>query len=344
MEQQSPHPLTRRAFLGATAVGTAAVATGLGPVVGSRRSGARLAELEAGPRDEVIRAARSAVEALEAELTFAKLRSTRRDHLVSRDAISVEERDAATAGEEAMAARLAGRRAELDELETGTRAEVLLAQRARVAELDARLASIDVELEKSALRAPFDGTIVRRDVDEGAVVDAGRPVLRLVETGALEARVGLPPHVAATLAVGDAATLHVGDAALEGRVRALVPELDAPTRTTAVLFDLTADEAGTPVPGVAVRLALEDWVEGDGYWLPTAALTRGTRGLWATYAVIAPEDGSATEDARLERRDLEVLFPAGDRVFVRGPLSDGELVVAEGLHRAVPGQRVRAAD
>ncbi len=32
-----------------------------------------------------------------------------------------------------------------------------------------------------------------------------------------------------------------------------------------------------------------------------------------------------------------------DRVFVRGTLSDGELVVSEGLHRLVPDQRVRSA-
>jgi pyruvate/2-oxoglutarate dehydrogenase complex dihydrolipoamide acyltransferase (E2) component len=52
-------------------------------------------------------------------------------------------------------------------------------------------------LEKSVLKAPFAGTVAARLMDEGTVIMAGQTVLRLVEDTHLEARVGVPPHVAA---------------------------------------------------------------------------------------------------------------------------------------------------
>ncbi|MEN9230746.1 MAG: HlyD family efflux transporter periplasmic adaptor subunit [Thermostichus sp. DG02_5_bins_236] len=69
------------------------------------------------------------------------------------------------------------------------------AQQARVQQLQASLASLDVALSKSVIRAPFAGRIALGHVDEGTVVGSGQPVLRLVESGAWEARIGVPTHL-----------------------------------------------------------------------------------------------------------------------------------------------------
>jgi hypothetical protein len=53
------------------------------------------------------------------------------------------------------------------------------------------------------------------------------------------------------------------------------------------------------------------------------------------------ERGGRTE---LERRVLEVVHAAGPRVLVSGLLAEGERVLASGVHRAVAGQWVEAAD
>jgi hypothetical protein len=69
--------------------------------------------------------------------------------------------------------------------------------------------------------------------------------------------------------------------------------------------------------------------------------------LWSAYAL---EDQTTADGAsgpfpaaiaRLATRPLEVIYQDGDRVFVRGVLRPGERLVAGGLHRVVPGQRVR---
>ena len=76
-------------------------------------------------------------------------------------------------------------------------------------------------------------------------------------------------------------------------------------------------------------------MEAAGFWLPTSALVRSRRGLWAAYA-IAPSEGPPT----VERRELELLYTTGDFAFVRGLVQPGERLVRDGVQRLVDGQRV----
>ena len=64
--------------------------------------------------------------------------------------------------------------------------------RAQLALADARIASINVDIAKSRLVAPYAARVSRRYFDEGQVVTAGQPVISLVEAAAPEVRVGVP--------------------------------------------------------------------------------------------------------------------------------------------------------
>ena len=63
----------------------------------------------------------------------------------------------------------------------------------------AQISEIDIDIRKSQLKAPFDGRISRRVIDEGAVVAAGTPIVTLLESGRRQVRVGVPPRIAASL-------------------------------------------------------------------------------------------------------------------------------------------------
>jgi RND family efflux transporter MFP subunit len=206
------------------------------------------------------------------------------------------------------------------------------AAEARVDELEARLAQIAVDLRKSVLRAPFAGLVSDRLVDEGTVVGPGAPVLRLVHDGGKEAFVGVPVEMLRTLAVGSKHTVVVGEAAprvVSARVTGLVDDVDPGTRTAGVILKLSGDVEVAEGEVVRRRAA-------RGGWLPLSALEAGLRGLWTVYRVGA--DGVAVREA------VEILHTDGDRAFVEGTLSDGDHVIARGLHRLVPGQRVREAE
>ena len=304
---------------------------------------AKLDEMVSGPRDEDIAAARSRVESLKAEVALLARQHERRKKLIAKHVITLEEYEEYAFGLKAREAKLAEAGHYLDELRNGTRREQIEAGRAVVAELDAVIADIDVDLRKSTLKAPFDGTIARRLADDGTVVEAGRPIFRLVEDKVLEAWVGLPVHAARQLAEESVQRVKIGGQYFKATVAGRFPEVDPATRTRTVVLRLDASAPNHVVHGQVVRLQLKETVEANGYWLPSTALTKGARGLWTSFVVVrAQSDDSTQPDLfRVERRDIEVLHTESNRVLVRGTLNSGDRVVTSGTHRVVPGQFVR---
>ncbi len=278
-------------------------------------AGAVLAELDTARlqarRAELV-AARSEARAL---LELAKLRDRRARRMLEEDVIAPQRADDARLEASARAAALAG--------------------------VEARIASLDVDLAKSVLRAPFAGEVAGRQVDAGVVVEAGHPVVRLLETSRPEVRVGVARQVAALLAEGDPVELLVDGERIDARVLAVLPERRRETRTVPVRLAVETAEPALR-EGDLAELAWREPVAMDGFWLPRAALTEGARGLWAVY-VAAPESADAPEAHRLERRPVEVLHEEGERVFARGALRAGEAIVHDGVHRLVPGQLVHVA-
>lgn len=262
--------------------------------------------------------AAAAVDVARADFALARRTAERIDDVRSRGHASVQQHDDARLARDAAEARLAVARAELE------------AARAELAVADERLAD-------ARIVAPFDGVVARRLVDEGARVSPGGLVLELVETTAPEVRVALPLAEARRLAA-DAAPdrsypLEAEDAVLEGRFEHLLPRLDSGTRTATAVFAVPGPEA--PPAGALVELLLDRATPAPGFWLPMDALTEAQRGLWA---VLAVGDGGL-----VERHLVELLHTEGDRVYARGTLADGAAVVSTGVHRIVPGERVRVA-
>ncbi len=304
---------------------------------------ALLDELVEGPRREVIEAARAEVARLQAQSALAQRNATRAKRLIARNAISQEELDAEVLNEAAARAALRAQQARLDELEAGTRVEQIAAQRAIVRQTEAELRSIDVDLERSRLDAPFDGTIGRRHVDEGVVIAAGAPVVELVETGRLRVRMGLTSRAAEALQENHSASVTIDGVAHQARVVAKRPDRDGTTRTVTVLLELPPDAKDVRVGDLAT-LRVERTVDTAGFWLPTSALTEGARGLWACYVAVPLGQGDTTSATHeLDRRPLEMLHSDTERVFVQGALDPEALVVTHGLQRLVPKQRVQIA-
>lgn len=306
------------------------------------QAAAKLDEMVAGPRDEGIAVARAQIKRHEAQVDLLRLQTARYKRLLAENAASQGDYEQYTFGLTAREAQLNEARHKLEELLNGTRKEQLSSQRAVVAELDARLADIDVDLRKSTLKAPFDGTIARRLADDGTVVEVGQPIFRLVESQVLEAWIGLPVRTASRLAKASIQRVTIGDHSFAATVASRFPEVDPATRTRMVVLRLDDSAAKHLVHGQVVRLELDETVEATGFWLPSTALTKGMRGLWTAFVVVKTGSQSSIQDnlQRVERRDIEVLHTESDRVLVRGTLNSGDRVITSGTHRVVAGQLV----
>lgn len=216
--------------------------------------------------------------------------------------------------------------------ETEARAIALEAQVNRLA---AQVETIDVDLTKSDLRAPYAGSVTARFLDEGAVVSAGRPVIEISEVHKLEAHIGVAPKYADAVAKNNDAIrlLDIDRQIIRGvKIRSIVPVISGETRTKLITFDLPE---GSVTRGELITALVEDWQDQSGAWLPLRSLNADIRGLWRVYKV---SDGPEGPHVRFE--NVQVLYTDGNRVFVTGTLSAGDKIIADGLDRLAPGQRV----
>ena len=263
-----------------------------------------LAVLDTGRREALVQARQAEVRRVAAELELANLQATRLGGLHDDGLASEQDFDEARFRVEALEAALASANANAE--------------------------SSRLDIERSRLRAPFNGVIANQLVETGAVVTPSMPVLHVVSDGALEARIGVPQSILPSLNIGQTYQLHTGDRRFDARLRAIRQDIDPATLTVGAIFD-SIDDLDL-LDGQTVTLKLEERVEAEGGWLPLDALSEGSRGLWSVLVVSAEVEGYVAR-----RESVEVIYSRGNRVFVRGTLPDSALVISGGLQRLSPG-------
>ncbi|WP_339719278.1 efflux RND transporter periplasmic adaptor subunit [uncultured Paraglaciecola sp.] len=205
-------------------------------------------------------------------------------------------------------------------------------------EILARKQSLQVEISKTKLRAPFDGSVVNRLVDKGAAVTAGQTIFTLQQNGQLEVRFALSADYANQLAIDQVVTVLSQSSPLLGKIKSIAQQRRLDTRTVDVIVSLTEPNRSI-LPGDLLNFAINSEVNSTGFWVPRKALVSSVRGLWSLFVVEAI-DGELQLVAKL----VELLHADDKKAFVRGALQDAELVVIEGVQRLVPGQKVLVAE
>jgi len=106
----------------------------------------------------------------------------------------------------------------------------LQAARASLLDRQAHADELRTLAEEGALRAPFDGVIAERYLDEGTIVRKGTPIVRLIESSGLRVRFAVPEEKAHALEVGLPLRVRVDANSLDGKVEKVAPEIDAAAR------------------------------------------------------------------------------------------------------------------
>lgn len=301
-----------------------------------------MAELDAGPREERVLAAKASVDAAQSNFSNAQLNLSRRKRLKEAAAISSEEYDQALFAERSARANLTATQEQLAELETGTRKEKIAAQLAAVRQLEASAKEIEVAISKSDLTAPFDGTVTRRYLDQGSIANASAPVIKLVEQQHLEAWIGVPVSIASDIEKGAKHEIRIGKNTFFGQVSAKIQELDPVTLTQTVVFELEPAASQKVVSGQVCETNIASSVDTAGCWIPTSALTKGVRGLWSVMVIVPDE--SEMGGYRAEKRDIEILKTDANRILASGTIGSGDRIVIDGVHRIGEGQWVVPTD
>ena len=205
---------------------------------------------------------------------------------------------------------------------------------ARQKSADSRLAETRYQLARSTILAPFSGVVLEVNTIPGAFIQAGTPVVRLLDTDAFEVQANVPSRYTAFLEPGQMVTANTETGAeVQLELRAVLPVEDPSTRTRAVLFSVTDLTVMTGAAvGQSLTVEIPVGAARDVLSVPKDALVQG-RGGWTVF--VAADD-------QAQPRPVTLGVPLGDRYEVLGGLQAGDLVVVRGNERLRPGQAISA--
>ncbi|HZM15677.1 MAG TPA: efflux RND transporter periplasmic adaptor subunit [Candidatus Krumholzibacteria bacterium] len=233
------------------------------------------------------------------------------DELEKAGKISREERRARELELGVQALRHGGYRRELVEARSGL-------SLARADEERARL-----NLERTVIRAPFDGVVSELRLAVGQLLSLGDPVCTLVDNVALEAELGVLESDVGGLQLGRPALLVVPalDETLRVKVDVINPSIEPQSRTCRVLLRVRNTD-GRLQPGMFVRAAIAGKIYPDKLMVPNEAiLTRDGRPL------VFKIEGDQAKWVYVQLGLRNDRFAEVESVLQGGPLDEGTLVV-----------------
>ncbi len=298
-----------------------------------------LEELKAGPRQELIEAARARVLEVDAQLKSAMLSFERRSRLRNTEAISEEDFESAKAMLDRMSASKSVAENTLSDLKLGTRREKIDSQTAMIQSLKESMDLVRIEIEHSSIRAPYKGIVTEIYVHEGHVSAPGEPVFAFSADSEYEAIFGVPPIYRNEILQSDVLSVEIHGKQWPCKLKSVIPEVEEATRNLRVIAALPVDEGLAPIAGELATVHLDYEKKDEGFWLPVPAIEPGLRGLWECY-VVEDRDGVTVAT----RRPVEVISTEGDRVLVRGSVAEGEQVVTTAIQRLSDGHPVTVSN
>jgi len=226
----------------------------------------------------------------------------------------------------------------LDLLLAGPRPHQVEAARAQAREARSALVLARARLEDAVIRSPLHGYVLSRELEPGATVNPGTPILKLADPRTAWVTVYVDEREIGTIAVGDAVAITLRSdpgRALRGRVGRVQRESDRVTEQLAV--DLTFEERP---PRITIGEQAEATIQPAGrprVAMPLAALVRKPDGPGAI----------TVANGRLRFRGVR-LGPSGSNGWVEvvDGVRQGERVVLAPGRLADPGnegRRVRVA-
>ena len=173
------------------------------------------------------------------------------------------------------------------------------------------------------LYAPITGVIAELGVREGMTVASGAMLFRLVDLATVWVNAEVPEGQRVWLKPGTAVEARVPsfpDQVFRGRLGAILPEVNAATRTLRARVEL-ANPGGRLKPGMFASLAFAGSAGSEALLVPSEAIIRtGARSV----VIVAEGEG------RFRQQEVELGFESGGRSEIRQGLAEGDKVVVSG--------------
>lgn len=173
---------------------------------------------------------------------------------------------------------------------------------------------------RTTLLAPIDGVVTELAMREGMTVAAGATLLRINGLSTVWANAEVPESQSALLRPGakvQARTPAAPGETFDGKVQAILPEVDPATRTLKARVELV-NPGSRLVPGMFVSMQFMDMREEKSLLIPTEAVIQTGR-----RAVIM----LAEENGRFRPVEVEIGIESGGQTEIKRGLQAGQRVV-----------------
>jgi membrane fusion protein (multidrug efflux system) len=201
----------------------------------------------------------------------------------------------------------------------------------RVREAD--IALIEARIEKTEIRAPFDGIIGLRYVSEGGYITSSTRVATLQSTATLKVDFTVPERHMNRLEPGGDVSIRIAGLPepFPGKIYAIDPRIDETTRTLRLRARAT-NPGGRVIPGAFATVEITLREIADAILIPAGAIIPGLN----EKTVFVLEEGKA------QARKVETDLRLASEVLVISGIKAGDVVITSGQLQLRPGMAVTA--
>lgn len=206
----------------------------------------------------------------------------------------------------------------------------------RLALLESELLQVRDQLKKTRVVAPFDGWVIKEFTEVGQWIQAGGPIVELVDLSRVQVEVPLPERYVGEIKVGASVTANFDGLRgfeAKGRVFSVVAQADRNSRTFPIKIELPNTDLAIK-SGLVSRVILQVGAPYAALVVPKDALV--LRG--GSEFVFVMKDGSVSQVP------VVTVNHVNSDAEINGQLEPGMIVVIEGNERLRPGQPVRVLE
>ncbi|MGA8530956.1 MAG: efflux RND transporter periplasmic adaptor subunit [Acidobacteriaceae bacterium] len=207
-----------------------------------------------------------------------------------------------------------------------SRAAALKAAQGQLESAQGKYQGAEAQLSYSEIRSPITGVVTDRPLFAGETAAAGAPLITVMDTRALLAKIHLSQPQAQILSLGDSASVEVPGLAepVAGKITLISPALD-PGSTTVEIWVRIENPKGVLRPGTAVRVNVAGRTAPKALVVPSAAIVLASSGKSTVMAI--GSDGVAHQTpvttGIVDNGETQILsgLSAGQQVVTTGAAS-----------------------
>lgn len=213
---------------------------------------------------------------------------------------------------------------------------------------EARMRSAQKALEDAVLRAPFDGVVARKLVNDFRNVQAKEPVLVLQSESGLQivadvpesdwvyARTDLPIEERERRVKPRVTVSNYPDRSFPATLREVATAADPTTRTYAITLAFEVPGGLNVLPGMTASVSLDVPAQRSGSTTAIPVRAVVDDGSGAPFVWKVDPDSLVASRAPVRLGEM-----SGDRIEIQGGLSEGDQIAVSGVHELREGMTVR---